>query len=195
MVMIHRPADSSDPSRGIVLSLPMILVPWAFDFPMFYADPYLPNESNPLLTQALSSSLWELYTHREHYHSSVSTLAKIFSEAFTKPGYSMEDFFDHTYSTVCSFCLVVLFIPTWNLDLVSCTHWTAVRIGSQTEGQERTCAGYRNREGRVVSCWGKRPSGWRVNGCRFCGKILEVCLMDGCRIWFLPVHSRLLSIW
>jgi hypothetical protein len=30
----------------------------------------------------------------------VSTLSKVFSEAFTKPGYAMEDFLDHTYATV-----------------------------------------------------------------------------------------------
>lgn len=37
---------------------------------------------------------------RKHYHPSVATLAKIFEEAFTKPNYSMEDFYDHTYTTV-----------------------------------------------------------------------------------------------
>ncbi|KAJ8516405.1 hypothetical protein ONZ45_g6274 [Pleurotus djamor] len=63
-------------------------------------DPYNPDEPNPLFSQALSSSLWELNTHREHYHSSASTLAKIFSEAFTKQAYSMEDFLDHTYATL-----------------------------------------------------------------------------------------------
>jgi U3 small nucleolar RNA-associated protein 19 len=30
-------------------------------------------------------------------------MCKIFSEAFTKPGYSMEDFLDHTYNTVCAY--------------------------------------------------------------------------------------------
>ncbi|KAL0959525.1 hypothetical protein HGRIS_011238 [Hohenbuehelia grisea] len=63
-------------------------------------DPYSPTEPNPLLTRALDSSLWELVTHKEHYHSSVATLAKIFGEAFTKPGYAMEDFLDHTYATL-----------------------------------------------------------------------------------------------
>ena len=63
-------------------------------------DPFLPSETNPLHTQAHLSSLWELVSHRSHYHSSVSTLAKIFSEAFTKPNYAMEDFLDHTYATV-----------------------------------------------------------------------------------------------
>ena len=63
-------------------------------------DPYNPTEPNPLFSNALASSLWELNTQREHYHSGVSTLAKIVSEAFTKQAYSMEDFLDHTYATV-----------------------------------------------------------------------------------------------
>ncbi|KAM6503710.1 CBF/Mak21 family domain containing protein [Amanita muscaria] len=78
MVMIHRAEGEDD----------------------VYTDPFLPQEPNPLLTQALSSSLWELYSQSSHYHSSVSTLAKILSEAFTKPGYAMEDFLDHTYHTL-----------------------------------------------------------------------------------------------
>jgi len=64
-------------------------------------DPFLPCEMDPLRTQALDSSLWELLSHTTHYHAPVSTMCKIFSEAFTKPGYSMEDFLDHTYNTVC----------------------------------------------------------------------------------------------
>ncbi|THV05530.1 CBF-domain-containing protein [Dendrothele bispora CBS 962.96] len=75
MVMIHRDEDNSN-------------------------DPFNSTETNPLLTEALSSSLWEIQSHRSHYHSSVSTLAKIFSEAFTKQAYSMEDFLDHTYATL-----------------------------------------------------------------------------------------------
>ncbi|TFK19927.1 CBF-domain-containing protein [Coprinopsis marcescibilis] len=63
-------------------------------------DPYLPTEPNPLSTNALQSSLWELYTHKQHWHASVSTLCKIFEEAFTKPSYAMEDFLDHTYGTL-----------------------------------------------------------------------------------------------
>ncbi|KAF5350257.1 hypothetical protein D9758_007810 [Tetrapyrgos nigripes] len=75
MIMIHRDGDSPH-------------------------DPFVASETNPLLTEALSSSLWEIQSHRSHYHSSVSTLAKIFSEAFTKQPYSMEDFLDHTYATL-----------------------------------------------------------------------------------------------
>lgn len=64
------------------------------------ADPYDDQEVDPLKTGAIDSSLWEIATMRSHYAPSVSTLAKIFEEAFTKPNYDMDDFLDHTYSTV-----------------------------------------------------------------------------------------------
>jgi U3 small nucleolar RNA-associated protein 19 len=63
-------------------------------------DPFKTDEKDPMSTSALESSLWELVTHRNHYHSSVSTLAKIFQEAFRKQNYDLEDFLDHTYGTV-----------------------------------------------------------------------------------------------
>jgi U3 small nucleolar RNA-associated protein 19 len=63
-------------------------------------DPFIADEPNPNSTNALDSSLWELHSHIHHYDSAVSTMARIFSEAFTKPGYSMEDFLDHTYGTL-----------------------------------------------------------------------------------------------
>ena len=64
------------------------------------SDPFNSAELNPTLTNAIESSLWELHTQRQHYLSAVSTLARIFEEAFTKPNYSLEDFLDHTYTTV-----------------------------------------------------------------------------------------------
>ncbi|KAH7344510.1 CBF/Mak21 family-domain-containing protein [Rhizoctonia solani] len=76
MVMIHRVDDEAE------------------------LDPFDETETSPLRTNALESSLWELVSHRDHYLSSVSTLAKIFSEAFTKPSYALEDFLDHTYATL-----------------------------------------------------------------------------------------------
>ena len=63
-------------------------------------DPFDPEEKDPMQTKALQSSLWELATHRQHYHAPVATLARIFEEAFTRPGFAMEDFLDHTYATV-----------------------------------------------------------------------------------------------
>ncbi|KAF9475152.1 CBF-domain-containing protein [Pholiota conissans] len=63
-------------------------------------DPFIEDEPNPVQTNALDSSLWELLSHTSHYHAPVSTMCKIFSEAFTKPNYTMEDFLDHTYNTL-----------------------------------------------------------------------------------------------
>ncbi|GAB5587927.1 Maturation and nuclear export of 40S ribosomal subunits interacting protein [Umbelopsis nana] len=62
-------------------------------------DPYDENELNPYNCNALNSSLWELQTLAEHYYPNVATLAKIFSEQFTKASYNLEDFLDHTYMT------------------------------------------------------------------------------------------------
>ncbi|KAG8772610.1 hypothetical protein FRC15_002621 [Serendipita sp. 397] len=63
-------------------------------------DPFLPDEPSPFLTNAISSSLWELNTHRLHYAAPISAMAQIFSEPFTKPSYVQEDFLDHTYGTL-----------------------------------------------------------------------------------------------
>lgn len=78
MKMIHRAGEDDEPSN----------------------DTYIADETNPNVTNAIDSSLWELLSHRNHYDAAVSTLARIFEEAFTKPGYSMEDFLDHTYGTL-----------------------------------------------------------------------------------------------
>jgi U3 small nucleolar RNA-associated protein 19 len=72
-------------------------------------DRFIWDEPNPNCTCALESSLWELYSHKSHYHPAVSTLARIFEEAFTKPGYPQEDFLDHTYTTV-----------RWDIELSAC---------------------------------------------------------------------------
>ena len=65
-----------------------------------FEDPFLPEEPSPLRTHALDSCLWELQTHINHYAPPVATLARVFSEPFTKPSYVLEDFLDHTYDTV-----------------------------------------------------------------------------------------------
>lgn len=65
-----------------------------------FEDPFLPEEPSPLRTRAMDSCLWELQTHIHHYAPPVATLARIFSEPFTKPSYVLEDFLDHTYDTV-----------------------------------------------------------------------------------------------
>lgn len=68
-------------------------------------DPYLPNEIDPLKTQAIDSSVWELASLSSHYLASVSGLAKVFHQQLTKPNYDLEDFLDHTYASVCFFHL------------------------------------------------------------------------------------------
>lgn len=65
-----------------------------------YKDPFNIDESDPLKTNAMGSSLWEIETLMSHYHPNISTLAKIFSEPFRKPNYNMEDFLDWSYVTL-----------------------------------------------------------------------------------------------
>ncbi|KAG7661442.1 NOC4 [[Candida] subhashii] len=62
-----------------------------------YTDPYDNNEKNPMNTNAIGSSLWELETLMSHYHPNIATLAKIFGEPFRKHSYNMEDFLDWSY--------------------------------------------------------------------------------------------------
>lgn len=68
--------------------------------PAGFVDPFDENESNPLRTDAIGSSLWEMETLMSHYHPSVATLAKIHGEPFKKPSYNMEDFLDWSYLTL-----------------------------------------------------------------------------------------------
>jgi U3 small nucleolar RNA-associated protein 19 len=56
------------------------------------------SEPDPVLTNAIDSSVWELEALQTHYHPNVATLAKIISEQFTKRSYNLEDFLDHSYT-------------------------------------------------------------------------------------------------
>ena len=47
-------------------------------------DPFKEDEEDPMETNAIESSLWEIVTLQSHYHPNVATLAKIISEQFTK---------------------------------------------------------------------------------------------------------------
>lgn len=66
----------------------------------FSDDPFLAEESDPAMTRALESSLWEMTSLVNHFHPNVATLAKILGEPFTKPSYNLEDFLDHSYTTM-----------------------------------------------------------------------------------------------
>ncbi|KAF9585260.1 hypothetical protein BGW38_003158 [Lunasporangiospora selenospora] len=63
-------------------------------------DCYDHSERDPMKCNAFNSSLWELQTLQNHFAPNVATLAKIFNEQFTKPSYNLEDFLDHTYSSM-----------------------------------------------------------------------------------------------
>lgn len=63
-------------------------------------DPFDMDEPDPMETDAIESSLWEIHTLQDHYHPNVATIAKIISEQFTKQAYNLEDFLDHSYDSV-----------------------------------------------------------------------------------------------
>ncbi|KAI9713317.1 MAG: hypothetical protein M1812_006676 [Candelaria pacifica] len=63
-------------------------------------DPFNMHENDPMHTNAIESSLWEIEMLQSHYHPNVATLAKIISGQFTKQGYNLEDFLDHSYASV-----------------------------------------------------------------------------------------------
>lgn len=63
-------------------------------------DPFNPTQPDPMHTNAIDSSLWELGTLQSHYHPNVATLARILGEQFTKREYVLEDFLDHSYASL-----------------------------------------------------------------------------------------------
>ena len=65
-----------------------------------WGDPFKPKEPDPMVTDAIESSLWEIVTLQSHYHPNVAAIAKIISQPFTKHAYNLEDFLDHSYDTV-----------------------------------------------------------------------------------------------
>lgn len=71
-------------------------------------DPFDADQADPLKTDAIDSSIWELTSMRTHYLASVSTLAKIFQEQLTKPNYNMDDFLDHAYTSVSTYPVLLI---------------------------------------------------------------------------------------
>lgn len=65
-----------------------------------YEDPFNEEEVDPLQTGAIESCVWELEILMTHWHPNVATLARIIKEQFTKEKYQLEDFLDHSYSSV-----------------------------------------------------------------------------------------------
>ncbi|KOG96428.1 ribosome biosynthesis protein NOC4 [Saccharomyces eubayanus] len=96
MIMLHNPAFISDPFQTPEQ------VAHLKNLKDSYVDPFNVTESDPELTHALDSSLWELASLMEHYHPNVATLAKVFSQPFKKLSYNMEDFLDWSYDSLLS---------------------------------------------------------------------------------------------
>ena len=65
-----------------------------------FKDPFDADEPDPQLTNAIDSSLWELETLQSHYHPNVASIARIIGQQFTKQQYNLEDFLDHSYSSM-----------------------------------------------------------------------------------------------
>jgi hypothetical protein len=55
-------------------------------------DPFDETQDDPMQTGAINSCLWEVVQLQSHYHPTVSPIAQIISQQFTKTMYNMEDF-------------------------------------------------------------------------------------------------------
>jgi U3 small nucleolar RNA-associated protein 19 len=100
------------PPAGIVMVVPVIynllmkhpsclsLIHRTSEILQASEDPFDFNEFDLSKTKAMDSSLWEIQTLTNHYHPTVSSLAKVFSEKMNKPNYPLEEFLDHTYNSV-----------------------------------------------------------------------------------------------
>lgn len=73
-----------------------------------FSDPFIADKDDPMETHAIDSCLWELVQLQSHYHPNIATIAKIVSEQFTKQSYNIEDFLDHSYSSVSQILRTVL---------------------------------------------------------------------------------------
>ena len=92
--MIHRETDETEKAR---LKAEGML------------DPFVMEEQDPMKSNAIDSSLWEIETLQRHYHPNVATIANIISQQFTKQAYNLEDFLDHSYGSVRLLFLSIAF--------------------------------------------------------------------------------------
>ena len=63
-------------------------------------EPFDMAETDPMATGAIDSCLWEMETLQTHFHPNVASLAKIISQEFRKQSYSLDDFLDHSYTSL-----------------------------------------------------------------------------------------------
>ena len=80
-----------------------------------WVDTFRMEESDPMKTGALESSLWEIHMLQSHYHPNVATIARVISEQFRKPSYNLEHFLNHSYGSVSSWTRI--FFPLFKTVL------------------------------------------------------------------------------
>ena len=83
------------------------------------------GEADPMNTGAGDSCLWEVVALQRHWHPNVAALTKVLGMQFTKEGYDIEDFLDHSYNSVSAALLLSLLRSSFVLLL---TRWIAVLV-------------------------------------------------------------------
>lgn len=63
-------------------------------------DPFLSSEKDPIKSNALQSSLWELATMKDHYNADVAVRAKIFEERLRHQFVPLDDVMDISYKSL-----------------------------------------------------------------------------------------------
>lgn len=63
-------------------------------------DPYQADEKDPSKSNALQSSLWELYSMRQHYNADVATRAKLFEDNLRQQFLDLDDCMDISYKSL-----------------------------------------------------------------------------------------------
>ncbi|KAI1386209.1 CBF-domain-containing protein [Hypoxylon trugodes] len=99
-------------------------------------DPFISDEEDPMETCAIDSCLWEIVQLQSHYHPNVATIAKIISEQFTKQSYNIEDFLDHSYSSVSQ-----LYSPVCVSSPQSAYEFLVTRCRTIQASQKGSCCG------------------------------------------------------
>jgi U3 small nucleolar RNA-associated protein 19 len=63
-------------------------------------DPFQADEKDPIQCRALQSSLWELYSMRQHYNAEVAVRAKLFEDKLRQQFLDLDDCMDISYKSV-----------------------------------------------------------------------------------------------
>lgn len=109
------------------------------------ADPFIADEEDPMETCAIDSCLWEVVQLQSHYHPNVATIAKIISEQFTKQSYNVEDFLDHSYSSVSQMRHMLHISPDF-ADIFPVAGRRAVKAS-----QESSCCGVHDTQESILT--------------------------------------------